>query len=45
MTWPGPPGTAEGRIPGVGDAALLARSAAYLRIRLRSTYCMMPPLR
>ncbi len=40
-------GTAEGRTPGPGDAALdcPAQPAAYLRIRLRSTYCMMPPLR
>ena len=45
--------TTEGRIPCNGNAALdcavpyrsLAEAAAYLRIRLRSTYCMMPPLR
>ncbi len=41
-----PPVTHEGRTPVTGDAALeLPCPAAYLRIRLRSTYCMMPPLR
>lgn len=38
-----PPDSTEGRTPVTGNAAL--RGGTYLRIRFRSTYCMMPPLR
>ncbi len=35
----------EGRTPVTGDAAQLPYRIGYLPIRLRRTYCMMPPLR
>ncbi len=48
--WPWTADTVQGHTPGDGGCGpeplcVTAYSSAYLRIRLRSTYCMMPPLR